>query len=90
MELPQTLNKAYCREILKLWDSPPPPLPRPHHGGKEHTLWKYLCWVQSPTQLHTCGFTCKLEITPRGRAVHTAACLEGGLLPLVLRFVSLH
>ena len=88
MELPLTLNKAYRREILKLWASP---APRPHHGGKEHSLWKnYLCRVQNPAQLHTCDFTCEMEITPRGRAVHIAVCVEGGLLPrVVLFFVSL-
>ena len=81
MELPLTLNKAYRREILKLWASP---ALCPHHGGKEHSLWKKdLCRVQNPAQLHTCAFTCEMEITPRGRALHTAVCVGGGLLPRV-------
>ena len=27
--------------------------------------------------------TCEMEITPRGRALHTAVCVGGGLLPRV-------
>ena len=66
----------------------PTPSPAPM-VAKSTAFGSHLSWVQNPTQLHTCDFTCETEITRRGRAVHTAAWMEGGLPRGELFFASL-